>query len=345
MAGLFDPFELKATIFRNRVMMSPMIQVSADELGFSSDWHLVHYGARAVGGAALVMLEATAVESCGRITVNDLGLWRDEHIDGLQRIVAFCQEQGAQVGVQLAHAGRKAWSRNDGVGPEPAVAPSALPFEPHWPPVRVLDRDGVRRIVDLFASSARRAARAGFDVIELHAAHGYLLNQFLSPLTNQRDDEYGGDFQRRLTIVREVMEAVKPEIGQRLLFVRVSATDYDASGIDLEMMVRIAVALRGYGADLIDVSSGGSTPRQPGAWRGYQVPMAETIRRGADIPTAAVGLVVSAELAEEIIRNGRADMVAFGRQLLREPYFALHAARDLGVDIPWPMQYERAKRY
>lgn len=326
-------------------MMSPMIQLSASREGIASDWHLAHYGARAVGGVGLIMLEATAVESRGRITEYDLGIWDDRHVEGLARIVSFCKAHGAAIGVQLAHAGRKAWSRNNGIGPEQAVGPSALPFEPHWPMPRELSAEEIEDLVDLFANAARRAVAAGFDVVELHGAHGYLINQFISPLSNLRDDEYGGDDERRLTFPRRVAQAVREVWGDRPLFMRVSATDYADGGIDIHRMVKIARAMNEVGVDLIDCSSGGTTPQQPPAWRGYQIPFAETIRRQAGVMTAAVGLITKPELAEEIVRNGRADLVALGRELLRHPYWPLDAARELGVDLPWPVQYERAKRY
>lgn len=324
-------------------MMSPMIQISSPGNGIATDWHLVHYGARAVGGTGLIMFEATPVESHGRITEDDLGIWSDDHVEGLARIVRFCQSQGATVGIQLAHAGRKAWSRNNGIGPEQAVGPSAIPFEPTWPAPRALETEEIAGIVEAFAAGARRAAEAGFDVIELHGAHGYLINQFLSPLSNHRTDAYGGSFERRLQFPKEVVAAVRRVWPDKPLFLRVSATDYAHGGVDLDQMVETARALKPYGIDLIDCSSGGSTPTVPRAWPGYQIPYAETIRREAGIPTAAVGLITNPELAEEIVRNGRADLVAFGRELLRNPYWPLHAARTLGVDIPWPRQYERAK--
>ena len=345
MPGLFDPLVIRSVQVRNRVMMSPMIQVSANADGTATDWHLVHYGARAVGGVGLVMLEATAVESRGRITERDLGLYDDRHVEGLARIVAFCHEHGARVGVQLAHAGRKAWSRSGGVGPEQAVGPSALPFEPHWPTPRALSAAEIQDIVRSFAEAARRAKAAGFDVVELHGAHGYLINQFISPLSNRREDEYGGSLVGAMRFPCEVVQAVREVWGDRPLFMRVSALDYAEGGIDLAQMVTVAKVLKAAGVDLIDVSSGGATPAQPQAWRGYQVPFAETIRREAGLPTAAVGLISKPELAEEIIRNGRADLVALGRELLRQPYWPLHAARELGVDVDWPVQYERAKRF
>jgi len=322
-----------------------MIQESADREGFARDWHLVHYGSRAVGGAGLIMFEATAVESRGRIMERDLGIWDDRHVAGLARIVSFCQAQGAKVGIQLAHAGRKAWSRSNGVGPEEAVAPSPIPFDEGWPAPHALEPGEIEDLVRTFAVAAQRALAAGFDVVELHGAHGYLVNQFLSPLTNRREDAYGGDLNGRLRFPLAVVAAVREIWRGKPLFMRVSATDYAPGGIDLPQMVEIARHLKAAGIDLIDVSSGGTLTVAPAAWRGYQIPYAATIRREADVLTAAVGLITKPETAEEVIRNGRADLVVLGRELLRQPYWPLHAARELGVEVPWPAQYERARRY
>jgi NADPH2 dehydrogenase len=343
MPSLFEPLTIRNLTLRNRVMMAPMIQVSADDQGFASDWHVVHYGARAAGGVGLIMLEATAVASQGRITEADLGLYDDRHIAGLARVAAFCQSQGAKVGVQLAHSGRKAWSRTDGHGPEQAVAPSPLAFDQGWPVPRELSVADINELVERFAQSARRARVAGFDVVEIHGAHGYLVNEFLSPLTNQRGDGYGGSLQNRLRFPLEVVAAVREVWGSRPLFTRVSATDFAEGGIDLPQMLEIARELKAAGVDVIDVSSGGTTPHQPAAWRGYQVPFAEAIKREVGVPTAAVGLITQPETAEEIVRNGRADVVVLGRELLRNPYWPLQAAKALGVDVAWPHQYERAK--
>jgi NADPH2 dehydrogenase len=342
-AVLFEPFTIREVRFRNRIMMSPMIQVSSGTDGLANDWHLVHYGARAVGGVGLVMLEATPVESRGRITDKDLGIWDDRHVEGLARIANFCKSQGAAIGIQLAHAGRKAWSRDGGVGPEQAVGPSAIPFESHWPLPTELSTSDIADIVRAFANGAERAKQAGFDVVELHGAHGYLINQFLSPLSNQRSDQYGGSFENRLLFPREVVTAVREVWPDGPLFLRVSATDYARGGVDIGDMVEIARALRECGVDLIDCSSGGTTPEQPRTWPGYQISYADRIRRDAAIPTAAVGLITNPELAEEVVANGRADMIALGRELLRNPYWPLQAARLLRVDLAWPKPYERAK--
>lgn len=343
MPSLFEPLTIRGLTLRNHVMMAPMIQVSADSQGGASDWHLVHYGARAAGGVGLIMVEATSVASHGRITEADLGLYDDCHVGGLARVVTFCQAQGAKVGVQLAHSGRKAWSRKEGHGPEQAVAPSALAFDQGWPTPRELSVPDIACLVESFAQAARRARLAGFDVVEIHGAHGYLINEFLSPLTNKRVDAYGGRPENRLRFPLEVVAAVRDVWGNKPLFMRVSATDYAEGGIDLPQMLEIARELRLAGVDLIDVSSGGTTPHQPTAWRGYQVPFAEAIKKEVGVPTAAVGLITQPEMAEEIVRNGRADLVVLGRELLRNPYWPLQAARALGVDVAWPHQYERAR--
>ncbi|MHB1414866.1 MAG: NADH:flavin oxidoreductase/NADH oxidase [Chloroflexota bacterium] len=343
MPGLFDPLIVRSIQLPNRIMMSPMVQNSANADGTATDWHVVHYGSRAVGGVGLIMVEATAVESRGRINERDLCLYDERHSRALARVVDFCHSQGARVGIQLAHAGRKAWSGSRGRGPETAVAPSALPFEPDWPVPHALSEAEIGALVRSFARAAGLAGAAGFDVVELHGAHGYLINEFLSPVTNKRGDQYGGDRQDRLRFARQVVDAVREVWGERPLFMRLSATDYVAGGIDLPETVAIARELAAAGVDLIDVSSGGIAPVVPVVWRGYQLPYAETIKREVGVPTAAVGLVTEAETAEEIIRNGRADLVVLGRELLRQPYWPLHAARTLGVEVPWPGQYERAR--
>jgi len=341
---LFEPLTIRGVTLRNRIMMSPMVQRSALPDGLPTEWHLVHYATRAIGGVGLIMFEATAVESRGRITTSDLGLWNDRHIKPLAQIVAMCHEHGAAVGVQLAHAGRKAWSDDRGHGPEQSVAPSAIAFDEGWLVPHALSEEEIQEVISAFRLATERARYAGFDVVELHAAHGYLINQFLSPLANCRQDSYGGSLENRLRFLRRVIEATREVWEDRPLFVRVSATDYVPGGIDLNEMVLIARALREAGVDLVDVSSGGITPLQPPSWPGYQVPFAERIRREAGIRTAAVGLITSPEMAEEIVANGRADIVALGRELLRNPYWPLQAAQALGANITWPRQYQRARR-
>jgi len=326
-------------------MMSPMCMYSAGEDACATDFHLVHHGARAVGGVALLMLEATAVESRGRISRADLGLYADRHIAPLKRIVEFCHAHGAKMGVQLAHAGRKAFSAEKGVGPETPVAPSAIPFDEGWVTPHALAERELDDIVAAFRRGAERAGAAGFDVIELHSAHGYLLHEFLSPLVNRRSDAYGGSLENRARLLRRVVAAVR-EVWptQSPLFVRVSASDWAPGGLDVDEVVQVARWLKAEGVDLLDCSSGGAVPTQqiPAA-PGYQVPFAERVRRETGLATGAVGLITCPELADEIVRNARADLVILGRELLRHPYWPLDAARRLGVDLEWPEQYLRAK--
>ncbi len=346
MPGLFDPITFRGLTLKNRIVMSPMCQYSAGPDALANDWHFVHYGSRAVGGVGLIVVEATAVESRGRISDADLGLYRDDHVAPLARIVEFCHAHGVPVGIQLGHAGRKAWSPNQGVGPEPAVAPSAIPFAEGWPVPQELAAADVPRIVDAFVAAARRAQRAGFDLIEIHAAHGYLLNQFLSPLSNRRTDGYGGDLAGRMRLLLEVVEAVRSAWpADRPLWVRLSAVDWAPGGITLEDTVAVARALRERGVDLVDCSSGGVVvPPEPiPQGPGYQTAFAAEVRRRAGVATGAVGLITEPAQADHIIRTGQADMVLLARQLLREPYWPLRAARELGVEVPWPRQYLRAR--
>ena len=353
MPSLFDPLTLRGVTLRNRIGMSPMCQYSATG-GAANNWHLVHCGSRAVGGVGLVMVEATAVTPQGRISAHDLGLWNDTHVEPLARIVRFAEEHGAVVGVQLAHAGRKAstrrpWEGADTAPPaeggwEDVSAPSAVPFaDGHLVP-QALDLAGIAGIVQAFSDAARRARAAGMRVIELHAAHGYLLHQFLSPLSNRRTDRYGGSFENRTRLAREVAQAVRTVWPEKLpLFVRLSATDWTEGGWDVPQTVELARLLKEDGVDLIDCSSGGnvSGARIPFA-PGYQVPFAEQVRREAKIATAAVGLITEAAQADEIIRSGRADLVLLARELLRDPHWPLHAAQQLEQAEPWPAKYLRA---
>jgi 2,4-dienoyl-CoA reductase-like NADH-dependent reductase (Old Yellow Enzyme family) len=358
---LFTPLSLRETELPNRVMMSPMCQYSAPD-GVATDWHLAHLGSRATGGAGVVMAEATAVAPEGRITPHDLGIWNDEQADALERVAAFVAEQGSVPAIQLAHAGRKAstsrpWEGRDPVAPEDGgwevFAPSDRPYPRgdgvEEPPLHVMDRDDVEAVVDQFVAAARRARDAGFEIAEIHAAHGYLLHEFLSPVSNDRTDEYGGSFENRTRLVREVTAAVRevwPD--DRPVFVRVSATDWldDRDSWDVEQTARLAPLLAEAGADLIDVSSGGIHPAQeiPHTGPNYQLPLAEVVHESTDeIAVAAVGGVTEPEQADAIVRNDRADVVAIGRELLRDPYWPLHAAHELGVDVEWPVQYRRAK--
>jgi 2,4-dienoyl-CoA reductase-like NADH-dependent reductase (Old Yellow Enzyme family) len=317
---------------------------SAGEDGIATEFHMAHLAARAVGGAGLVITEAAAVENRGRISVNDLGLWSDAQIEPLARIVRLGKSQGAVMCTQLAHAGRKAWTPTKGRGPFPAVAPSAIAFDAEWATpqeLTVADLDG---IVAAFRTGAQRAMRAGFDAVEVHGAHGYLLHQFISPLSNRRTDQYGGSLENRARMLLRVVDAVRGELGEtKPLLVRLSCSDWIEGGVTIEDQVQTARWLKTHGADLVDCSSGGSTSKVPAVGPGYQVPFAEKIRREAGIATMAVGLITTPEMAEEIVRNGRADVVALGRELLRSPYWPLQAARALGHDLAWPTQYQRAK--
>ena len=352
MPGLFDPLTLRGLTLSNRILVSPMCEYSSED-GFATDWHLVHLASRAVGGAGLVFTEATAVAPEARISPQDLGLWNDAHIERLAQIVRFIHQQRRAAGMQLAHAGRKGSTRRPWEGPgavaidaggwEP-VGPTVEAFAEGFPTPRALDARGIRDVIAAFAAAARRALVAGFDVVEVHAAHGYLLHEFLSPLSNTRTDEYGGSFDNRVRLCLEVVEAVRgvwPD--SQPVFVRISCTDWIDGGWDIEQSVELARRLEARGVDLIDCSSGGNVahariPLAPG----YQVPFAERIRRDVDIATGAVGLITDPRQSNAIVEEGRADCVLLARELLRDPYFPLRAARELGVEVDWPAQYLRA---
>jgi len=353
-AHLFAPLQIGDVRFRNRIGVSPMCQYSSDD-GFANDWHFVHLGSRAVGGAALVFTEATAVLPEGRISPEDLGLWKDEHIEMLARIFRFIEGQGAIAGLQLAHAGRKAstaapWKIGEHVvaegdgGWRPIFAPSPLPFSPDDIVPEELDHAGIQRVVQAFADAARRAKEAGAKVIEIHAAHGYLLHSFLSPLSNRRTDEYGGSLENRTRALREVVATIRKVWPQRFpLFVRISATDWVEGGWDIEQSVALAKELKTLGVDLIDCSSGGAVPKAKiPIGPGYQVPFAARIRREASIATSAVGLITTPEQADQIIRTGEADMTFLAREFLRDPNFPLHAALALKQHLTVADQYRRA---
>ena len=351
MAHLFDPLQLRDVTLRNRIGVSPMCQYSAED-GLANDWHFVHLGARATGGAGLVCVEATAVEARGRISPEDLGLWSDAHAEPLRRIAAFIASQGAVPAIQLAHAGRKAstyrpWSGSGRVPPAQGgwqvVAPSAIAYSADYPQPAALTREEVAGTVALFAVAARRAVAAGFRVIELHAAHGYLPHSFLSPLSNQRTDEYGGSLENRARFLLESTRAVRAAIGEELLLsVRLSATDWTEGGWTLADTVQLSRLLRDAGADLIDCSSGGNVPSAKiPVGPGYQVPFAKAVRQETGIPTIAVGMISEARQAEEIISSGAADLVMLARAELRDPYWPIHAALELGAPPPVPPQYER----
>jgi 2,4-dienoyl-CoA reductase-like NADH-dependent reductase (Old Yellow Enzyme family) len=352
-ATLFSPFTLRSVTLPNRVGVSPMCQYSSED-GFATDWHLVHLGTRAVGGAGLVFTEATAVTPEGRISPQDLGLWKDEHIPQLKRIVEFVHSQGSYAGIQLAHAGRKAstarpWDGDGLVKPEDGgwtdvVAPSAIPFSSDYALPRELDAAGIKKLIGAFVDATSRAKRAGFDVIEIHAAHGYLLHEFLSPLSNHRTDNYGGSFENRIRLLIEVTDAIRSEWGEQSpIAVRISATDWAEGGWDVDQSVELSKVLKQHGVDLMDVSSGALVPhvRIP-VGPGYQTPFAERIRKEAGIPTATVGMITDPAQADHVVRTGQADMVLLAREFLRQPYWALEAARDLQRPASWPVQYLRA---
>ena len=352
MPHLFDPWPIRSLTLSNRIVVSPMCEYSSVE-GFINDWHLVHLGSRAVGGAALVLTEATAVAANGRISPQDLGIWDDGHVAGLARCVRFIHTQKALAGIQLAHAGRKGstarpWEGGGALTPNGGgwqpVGPTSEPFAVNYPTPRPLTTPELEGIVAAFARAARRALDAGFDVIELHAAHGYLIHEFFSPLVNTRTDAYGGSYDSRVRLCLDVVDAVRGVWPERLpLFVRISAIDWKEGGWDLEQAVELARRLRAHGVDLVDCSSGGAVhDQQITAGPGYQVPFAETIRREAGVATGAVGLITRPEQADAIIRNGQADVVLLARELLRDPYWPLHAADTLGQKVPWPPQYLRA---
>jgi 2,4-dienoyl-CoA reductase-like NADH-dependent reductase (Old Yellow Enzyme family) len=352
MPHLFDPLTLRGLNLANRIVVSPMCQYSSVD-GFANDWHLVHLGSRAIGGAALVFTEATAVTAEGRISPSDLGIWNDAHVSALDRIVRFIKQHGSAAAMQLAHAGRKGSTRRpwEGSGVVPPaeggwqpIGPADQPFAANYPTPRAMTPGDIAGVVDAFRHAARRAWLAGFDAVEIHAAHGYLIHEFLSPLTNARTDKYGGPFDNRVRLCLEIVDAVRgvwPD--DRPLFIRISCIDWVDGGWDLDQAVELARRLRDRGIDLIDCSSGGNAakatiPIAPG----YQVPFAERIRREAQIATGAVGLITSAAQADEIVRAGRADCVLLARELLRDPYWPLRAARELAHEVPWAAQYLRA---
>jgi len=347
---LLSPLTIRGVSFRNRIAMSPMCEYSAQD-GFANDWHLVHLGSRAAGGPALIMVEATAVTAEGRISPGDLGIWKDEHIEPLARIAKFVHSQGAVAGIQLAHAGRKAscdlaWKggaslKSSEQGGWPVVGPSPVPFDEADPVPIPLDEAGIDGVIDAFEAGARRALKAGFKVLEIHAAHGYLLHEFLSPISNHRNDRYGGSLENRMRLLVQVAERLRRLMpGEVPLFVRISATDWVAGGWDIEQSVELARQLKGVGVDLIDVSSGGTVPyaRIPVA-KGYQVPFARRIREEVDIRTGAVGLIAEPHDADEIITGGCANLVFIAREMLREPYWALKAQQALGEEPAWQIQY------
>ena len=351
MSQLFAPLLVRDISFNNRIVVSPMCQYSSHD-GMAEDWHLVHLGSRAVGGAGLIFTEATAVSPEGRISPFDLGIWKDEHIDGLRKIVKFVRGQGSEIGIQLAHAGRKAsvsepWNGGKVVkqGAWLPVAPSAVPFGEGYAEPAELTGEGIGKVIEDFRAATRRAMKAGFKVVEIHAAHGYLLHEFLSPLANRRTDQYGGSWENRVRLLSEVVEAVRLAWPAGYpLFVRISATDWVEGGWSADDSVRLAGLLKGLGVDVIDCSSGGVVPHvKIPVGPGYQVGLAERVR-SAGVLTAAVGMITEAAQAEAILAAGQADLIVMARELLRDPYFPLHAAKELAFsDIHWPLQYLRAR--
>lgn len=352
MAHLFDPLKLRSVTLANRIGIPPMCQYSAHD-GMPADWHFVHYGSRAVGGAALMIIEATAVTPEGRISPGDLGLWSDAHITPFARIAGFAEAQGCTAAIQLAHAGRKAgvglgWQAQRSLGSDEGgwtpLAPSPISFGDGYATPAELDAPGIRHVIDSFTHAAQRALTAGFRAVEIHAAHGYLLHQFLSPLSNRRTDAYGGSFDNRSRLVREVVSAVRAIWPDALpLLIRLSATDWVEGGWNADETVELCRVLKGLGVDLVDVSTAGLVPTaQVPAGPGFQTAFAARIRQEAGIPTAAVGLITAPAQADHIVRSGQADMVLLGREVLRDPYWPLHAAHALGQTVAWPPQYLRA---
>ena len=350
---LFSSIQIKRLIFKNRIVISPMCQYSAID-GFANDWHLVHLGSRANGAAALIIQEATAVSPEGRISPSDLGLWKDEQIEKMQAINQFILSQNSIPGIQLAHAGRKAsaaepWNGNKKLDESnegwDTVAPSAVGYHSTEKSPIALDNNGIQKVISDFKSATKRALKASFQVVEIHAAHGYLLHEFLSPLSNFRTDEYGGSFENRIRLLLEVLQAVQSEWPTDLpLFVRISATDWADGGWNLEESLQLSEILKEKGVDLMDVSSGGLVSHQQiPLGPGYQIPFAERIKKETGILTGAVGLITNAHQAEEIVATGKADLVLIARESLRDPNLALNFAKELGADISWPKQYERAR--
>ena len=354
MAHLFSPLKIKSIELKNRIVVSPMCEYSSVD-GFANNWHLVHLGSRAIGGAGLIITEATAVSPEGRISFADLGIWKNEHIAKLKEITSFIEEQGAVAGIQLSHAGRKAshvqpWNGGRQLPPTDehgweTFAPTAIPFAEGEVAPLELDKAGINKIIADFKAAAERALAAGFKVVELHGAHGYLIHQFLSPKSNARTDEYGGSFENRIRFLLELITAVQQVWpAEYPLFVRISATEWTEGGWGIDDSVALAKVLKDKGIDLVDCSTGGNVagariPLKPG----YQVEFAEAVKKQADILTGAVGLITEAKQADEIIQTGQADVVLLARELLRDPQFPLRAAHELGHDVKWPDQYDRAQ--
>lgn len=353
MSKLFSPLEIKSITLKNRITVSPMCQYSSED-GFANDWHLVHLGSRAVGGAGLIISEATAVSPEGRISPQDLGIWKDEHIEKLVQITSFLSHHGTVPGIQLAHAGRKAstatpWLGRGKINPEnggwQTVAPSAIAFSDTYPLPLALDQEGIDKVILDFTNAAKRALVAGFKVLEIHAAHGYLVHQFLSPLSNQRTDHYGGSFDNRVRLLLQILDSIKNVWPSDLpIFVRISATDWAEGGWDISESVKLSLQLKERGVDLIDVSTGGLVAHQKiPVGPGYQLPFASRIKKETGILTGTVGLITNAAQSETILVNGDADLILMAREILRNPYYPLQASNELHADAAWPVQYERSK--
>lgn len=331
---LFTPFKIKNVTLKNRIVMSPMCMYASDQSGKVKNWHKIHYASRAVGQVGLIILESTAVTPQGRISTQDLGIWNDEQISGLKELVELMKEQGAKTGIQLGHAGRKAVLEGE------ILAPSSLAFDETRKMPKEMSKADIQQTIEAFQKGAERAEKAGFDIIELHGAHGYLINEFLSPLTNKRTDEYGGPVENRCRLLIEIIEAVKM-VWKGPLFVRISAEDYHKQGMSASDYIPVAKWMKEHGVDLIDVSSGGVIPVSIHDYPGYQVKFAETIKHGANIATSGLGLITSGAHAEEVLQNDRADLIFLGRALLRDPYWPRTAARELGAPIEAPKPYKR----
>jgi NADPH2 dehydrogenase len=339
MSKLFSEYKIKNIELKNRVVMAPMCMDSADGLGNVNSWHFLHYGNRAVGGVGLIIIEATAVESKGRITAMDLGIWSDSQVEGFRNIVEECKKHGTKMGIQLSHAGRKCE-----VTTEEIIAPSAIAFNEKYKTPREMSKRDIKEVVNAFKEGARRAKEAGFDVIEIHGAHGYLINEFMSPLTNNREDEYGGNAENRARFLKEVVTAVREVWTEELpLILRVSAEEYAEGGNSPEDTAEIINLAKDAGIDMVDVSSGGVVQAHIDTYPGYQISFAETIKVLTKLPVIGGGLVTTSQLAEEIVHNNRSDLVFFGRELLRNPFWPLNAAKELQEDLEWPVQYLRSK--
>lgn len=340
MSKLFSSYSLKEIDLKNRIIMAPMCMYSADDKGNAMPWHYIHYVSRALGGTGLIVFEATAVEGRGRITDRDLGIWDDSHMEGLKNIVEECKKYGAKVGVQLAHAGRKCEITSEDI-----IAPSPIAFSEKYKVPREMNKEDMSEVIDAFKEAAKRAKKIGFDAVQIHGAHGYLINEFMSPITNKRSDEYGGKLENRARFLKEVIKAVREEWPQENpLILRVSAEEYLDEGNHPKDVAEIINLVKDEGVDMVNVSSGGVARAKINTYSGYQIKYAEEIKSMTELPVVAGGLITSAPMAEEIIQNNRGDFVYLGRELLRNPYWPLNAAKELGVDTDWPVQYSMANK-